>query len=47
MKKLINNLKGKEILCSLCLAVASTVLTFTGSFLYFGEPEIPECIKSE
>lgn len=47
MKKLIENLKGKGTLCSLCLAVTSTVLTYTGSFLFFGEPEIPECIKSE
>jgi cyclic lactone autoinducer peptide len=45
MKNLIKNLKVRGTLCALCLAVASTILTYNGSFLYFGEPEIPECIK--
>ncbi|MBI6873265.1 cyclic lactone autoinducer peptide [Clostridium aciditolerans] len=47
MKKLIKNLKGKGTLCSLCLAVASVVYTFYGSFLFLGEPEVPECMKGE
>lgn len=47
MKKLINSFKGKNILCALCLSLASVVYTWYGSFLFLGEPEIPECMKGE
>jgi hypothetical protein len=47
MKNSINTFKGKNMLCALCLTVTSIVFTFYGSFLFLGEPEIPECIKGE
>ena len=47
MKKSINSFKGKSMLCVLCLTVTSFVFPWYGSFLFLGEPEIPECLKEE
>jgi hypothetical protein len=47
MKKLVNSSKGKTILCALCLSVTTFVFPWYGSFLFLGEPEIPECLKEE
>jgi hypothetical protein len=47
MKNLLKNLKGKSILCALCLTVTSFVFPFYGSFLFLGEPEIPEILKED
>ncbi|HEY5561586.1 MAG TPA: cyclic lactone autoinducer peptide [Clostridiaceae bacterium] len=47
MRKLVNSIKGKSTLCALCIVVASFVFRWYGSFLFLGEPEIPECLKEE
>jgi hypothetical protein len=47
MKKLVKSFKIKNMLCTLCLAVTSFVYPWYGSFLFLGEPEIPECLKEE
>lgn len=47
MKKLVKNLKGKSMLCALCLSVTALVYPWYGSFIFLGEPEIPECLKEE
>ncbi len=47
MKKLVNSFKGKSMLCTLCLTLTASVFTWYGSFLFLGEPEIPECLKEE
>lgn len=47
MKNLINSFKVKTILCTLSLFVTSFVATQFNSFLFLGEPEIPECMKGE
>ncbi|ERI89718.1 cyclic lactone autoinducer peptide [Clostridium sp. YIM B02515] len=47
MKKEFKNLKGKSILCALCLAVTTFFMPFYGSFIFLGEPEIPEILKEE
>jgi hypothetical protein len=47
MKKLVKSFKGKSMLCALCLTVTSFVFPWYGSFLFLGEPEIPECLKEE
>ncbi|WP_143148623.1 cyclic lactone autoinducer peptide [Clostridium amylolyticum] len=47
MKKLLNNFRGKTLLCALCLSITSFVFPWYGSFLFLGEPEIPECLKEE
>ncbi|MPM87321.1 hypothetical protein SDC9_134417 [bioreactor metagenome] len=47
MKNLFNSFKGKNMLCTLCLTVTALVFPWYGSFLFLGEPEIPECLKDE
>ncbi|WP_332559191.1 cyclic lactone autoinducer peptide [Clostridium sp.] len=47
MKNLINHFKGKTILCVLCLTVTSFVYPWYGSFLFLGEPDIPESLKEK
>jgi len=47
MKNLVNNFKGKSILCTLCLTITAFVFPWYGSFLFLGEPEIPEILKQE
>lgn len=47
MKNLINGFMGKNMLCALCLTLSSVVFEWYGSFLFLGEPEIPECMKGE
>lgn len=45
MKNVIKNFRGKNILCSLCLTLGTTVFVYYGSFLFLGEPEIPDSLK--
>jgi hypothetical protein len=45
MKKLIKSFKGTALLCALCLSVTTFWVPFYGSFLFLGEPEIPEALK--
>lgn len=45
MKKIISNFKGKSMLCTLCLTITAFVFPWYGSFLFLGEPEIPEILK--
>lgn len=45
MKNLIKGFKGKSALCSLCLALGTTIFVYYGSFLFLGEPEVPNCLK--
>lgn len=47
MKKLVNSFKGKNLVCVLCLTITSFVFPWYGSFLFLGEPEIPECLKED
>jgi hypothetical protein len=47
MKKFIKGFRGKNLICALCLSVTAFLLPFYGSFLFLGEPEIPECLKEE
>lgn len=47
MKKSINGFRAKNMLCGLCFALGTTVFYFWSSFLFLGEPEIPECLKEE
>jgi hypothetical protein len=47
MKKLSNSFRAKNMLCGLCLVLSTTLLGFWGSFLFLGEPEIPDCLKEE
>ena len=47
MKKLIKGFRGRNMICGLCLALGTTLLTFYGSFLFLGEPEVPDCLKEE
>ncbi len=47
MKKLINGFNAKTLLSGLCLVVGTTVLNYWSSFLFLGEPEIPEALKEE
>jgi hypothetical protein len=47
MKKSIHGFRAKTMLCGLCLALSTTVLNFWSSFIFLGEPEIPECLKEE
>lgn len=42
-----DNKKKLQYKFTAALSVASVVYTFYGSFLFLGEPEIPECIKGE
>ncbi|WP_106064388.1 cyclic lactone autoinducer peptide [Clostridium liquoris] len=39
--------RGATMLCALCLTITSFVTIWYGSFLFLGEPEIPECLKEE
>jgi hypothetical protein len=47
MKKIINGFKMKNMMCGLCLALSTTLLGLWSSFLFLGEPEIPECLKED
>jgi hypothetical protein len=47
MKNLLKNLKGKSLLCSLCLALVAAFYPYYGSFIFLGEPEVPACLKEE
>jgi hypothetical protein len=47
MKKLFKSLKSKSTLCSLCLALGTTIFVYYGSFLFLGEPELPVELKEE
>lgn len=47
MKKSFKNLKVKSMLCALCLTVTAFVFPFYGSFIFLGEPEIPEALKEK
>lgn len=47
MKRLVMSFKGKSVLCALCLGVTAFVFPWYGSFIFLGEPEIPECLKEE
>jgi hypothetical protein len=48
MKKLVKSFKGKSILCSLSLALAVGLLEYPwSSFLFLGEPEIPEVLREK
>jgi hypothetical protein len=47
MKRVVNNFKVKNLLCALCLTITSFVFPWYGSFLFLGEPEIPDCLKEE
>jgi hypothetical protein len=47
MKKTFKGFRGKNILCGLCLVLSTTLLTWYGSFIFLGEPEIPDCLKEE
>ncbi|MCM0647524.1 cyclic lactone autoinducer peptide [Clostridium swellfunianum] len=44
MRKLMKSLRAKNVACTLCLGVSAFLLPFYGSFLFLGEPEIPECL---
>jgi hypothetical protein len=45
MKKLFKSFSGKGTLCSLCLALGTTIFVYYGSFLFLGEPEIPDILR--
>jgi hypothetical protein len=45
MKNLIKGFRGKTMLCGLCLALSTTVLTYYGSFIFLGEPDVPDVLK--
>lgn len=48
MKNLVKNIRGKAMLCALCLGVTSFL--FDGpwsSFIFLGEPEVPEALKED
>jgi accessory gene regulator protein AgrB len=47
MKNLLKKLKVKSMLCALCLTVTSFLIPWYGSFLFLGEPEIPEILKED
>jgi 4-hydroxybenzoate polyprenyltransferase len=47
MKNLVGSFKGKTMLCVLCLSITTFWVPFYGSFLFLGEPEIPECLKED
>jgi hypothetical protein len=47
MKNLVNNFKVKTMLCTLSIFVTSFLFTQFNSFVFLGEPEIPECIKEK
>lgn len=47
MKNLVNNFKAKKMLCSLSMFVTAFLCSQFSSFVYFGEPEIPECLKEK
>jgi hypothetical protein len=45
MKTLLKGFRGKNMICGLCIALTTCLLTYRGSFIYLGEPEIPDCLK--
>lgn len=45
MKTFIQGFRGKALLCGLCLYLGSALLIYRGSFLFLGEPEIPESLQ--
>lgn len=47
MKNFLKGFKGKSALCSLCLALGTTIFVYYGSFLFLGEPEMPAELKEE
>lgn len=47
MKNLIRGYRVRNMLCGLCLALGTSLLTYYGSFLFLGEPAIPDCLKEE
>jgi len=47
MKRFVGILRAKSLVCALCLGVTALVFPWYGSFLFLGEPEIPECLKEK
>jgi hypothetical protein len=47
MRKIAGNPKARKVLCTLCCTIALFVFPWYGSFLFLGEPEIPECLKED
>ena len=47
MKKLVVGEKVRKLLGAICLGVTTFVFPWYGSFLFLGEPEIPECLKED
>ena len=47
MKKLAVGGRARKLLGALCLGVTTFVFPWYGSFLFLGEPEIPELLKED